>query len=159
MYTVTAWTGGLLSALISVPLWFQTFLSIPYHLSDIGLHNIRIIPSLQTPFITGGEILWDVFIDHDFSKYLVRDQFFAVFIGVMTLINLSLWAANYFMGYYLNNRFAYEGFSKMKLLKDWILFGAFAWLIGLIEGLPILGAIKDYFFRKRVEWYVTPKVS
>ncbi len=139
--------AGLLAALISIPLWFQTILALPYQ-----FFGIKLFPSLQTPFLSGGELVFDLF-DGDIYHYLNINDVFAIAAGILTLVNFSLWIGNYLIGVYFNNKML----SRLGLLKDWFLLALVIPVIGVIESYPILGAFKDTIRKKKTEWFVTPK--
>ena len=151
VYRVAAWIAGLAGAIVSVPLWFQTILSLPYQFWDL-----KIIGSLQTPFLTGGELLFDLF-DGDIVHYLSPQDIFALGLGFFTLLNLALWLGNYVMGVYLNDKWVFGGLCFSHLLKDWLLFCLLVPFIGFIESYPVLGGIRD-FLSKNIRWDVTPKM-
>ena len=154
-YKLTLWTVGFFASIVSVPLWI---LSIVYFFEQtLGQKGIPGIPHgvLDTPFLTGAEIVVDIF-SGDIGRYLTFTKVVPLVIGVVTLVCLLTWVFSYALGFSLNRRWVRD-YSVKDIFKDSFFLVIAILFIGVIENFPAVKGLVDYKWNGRADWQVTRK--
>jgi len=154
-FRLGTWGIGLGAALVSVPLWL---LSVLYAAAITqGQTSILGIPHgvLDTPFVSGAEIVWDA-IDGQLGRYLTVNEAFAMALGLISLTGLLIWMGGYLLGFIYNHSYQFGDTKLRAHLKDVAILTALLPVIGVLENYPLVKGLVEYK-QGKADWVVTPK--